>query len=195
MGKEIEAKFFIEEKDSMRKNLKKLQLNLIKEEFLMKRKCFHSNEAGYKWMRVRDEGDKITMTFKEITSNGINGVEEIEIEVNDFFNACELIKKTNYFEVSYQETLREIWRNNEVEIVIDTWPFLQPYIEIEAESEEIVRKYSKLLNFDFEKDASFGGVAILYNKAFGIPQKEVNDAPIVTFEEKSFEKLLNSYKK
>lgn len=195
MVKEIEAKFFIEDKDTMRKNLKELQLNLLKEEFLMKRKCFHSNEVGHKWMRVRDEGDKITMTFKEVTSNGINGVEEVEIEVSNFTNACELLKKTNFFEVAYQESLREIWKNDEVEIVIDTWPFLQSYIEIEAETEEIVKKYSKLLNFDFEKDVSFGGVGILYSKTYGIPEKEVNNAPIVTFEEKSFEKLLNSYKK
>lgn len=196
MQKEIEAKFFIDDKNFLRSKLEKIGLKLISGEHLMKRKCFHSLDKNDKsWIRVRNEGNKITMTYKNIVGNTINDVQEIEIIVNNFENACELLSKTNYFEVSYQETLREIWRNNEVEIVIDTWPYLQNYIEIEAKSEELVKKYAKLLDFDFEQEAYFGGVDILYNKQFNIPKKIVNEElPIITFNNKDLEKKLNSYK-
>ena len=159
MEKEIEAKYFIKDKDEIRNKLKENNLSLVKSEFLMKRKTFDSDTIG-KWLRVRDEGDKITMTFKHIIDqNRIDGVNEIEIIVNDFEKACAIINQTNYIESSYQENYREIWRNDEVEIVIDTWPYLPNYIEIEAKSEEIVRKYSDLLGFNLN-EAKFGGVDI-----------------------------------
>jgi hypothetical protein len=35
-------------------------------------------------------------------------------------------------EKSYQETYREVWEmNNEIEIMIDEWPGMSPFIEIE----------------------------------------------------------------
>ena len=182
MTKEIEAKFFIDNKDDIRNRLADIGLELIEKEHLMKRKCFHcENHKNGTWIRVRDEGKKITMTYKSISGNSINDVEEVEIEVSNFESACEFITKTNYFEVSYQETLREIWRNKEVEIVIDTWPFLQSYIEIEAKSEEIVKKYTKLLNFDFEKEAYFGSASILYKKQYYIPEEITNTLSLIVF--------------
>lgn len=75
----------------------------------MKRKYFHTDNNGNGiWIMVMYEGDKITMTYKKATENSINGVEEIELVVDNFDNACEFISKTDFFEVSYQETLREV---------------------------------------------------------------------------------------
>ena len=136
MEKELEAKYFIKDKENIRFLLKSIGLKLVKSEFLMKRKTFNGKtEDG--WIRVRDEGDKITLTFKQIVANRIDGVNEIEIVVNDFEKASAIINQTSFKESSYQENYREIWRNDEVEIVIDTWPCLQSYIEIEAKSEDI----------------------------------------------------------
>ena len=42
---------------------------------------------------------------------------------------------------STQENYREIWKNDAIEICIDTWPGLLPYIEIEGKNQEIVKKY------------------------------------------------------
>ena len=96
--------------------------------------------------------------------------------------------------MSYQETLREVWENKEVEIVIDTWPCLQNYIEIEARNEEIVKKYAKLLNFDFDKEAFFGGVVVLYEKQYSIPQKITNNIPLIQFNDNELKELLNVIK-
>lgn len=196
MAKEIEAKFFIENKDDIRKKLSNIGLQLIDKEHLMKRKCFHCNDKKEEriYIRVRDEGKKITMTYKEIKGKGINDIEEIEIEVSNFENACELITKTNYSQVAYQENMREVWKNEEVEIVIDTWPFLQNYIEIEADNEEIIKKYAKLLNFDFEKEAYFGAVGVLYEKQYSIPEKIINALPLFLFDDEELKTKLESYK-
>ena len=189
--KELEAKYFIKDKENIRFLLKSIGLELIKAEFLMKRKTFNGKtEDG--WIRVRDEGDKITLTFKQITGNKINDVSEIEIIVNDFEKASAIINQTSFKESSYQENYREIWCNDEVEIVIDTWPYLQSYIEIEAKSEDIVRKYSKLLNFDFNKEAFFGSVDVLYKKQFGISKEDFIKIPKVVFNDDSLFEQLNN---
>lgn len=193
MEKEIEAKFFIKDKNQIRTRLTKLGLNLNKNEFLMKRKTFHSQtENG--WIRVRSEDNKVTMTFKEIIGNGINDVNEIEIIVSDFDKASAIINCTSFKETSYQENFREIWNNKQVEIVIDTWPSLQTYIEIEAKSEEIVKKYSKMLGFDFDHEAYFGSVDILYKQVYGIPTDKFIKIKKITFNNSDFERELDSYR-
>lgn len=193
MEKEIEAKYFINDKDLIRERLNQLNLELIKPEFLMKRKTFHSTtESG--WMRVRDEGNKITMTFKEISGKGINDVNEIEIIVDNFEKASAIVNQTSFKETSYQENYREIWKNNEVEIVIDTWPYLQSYIEIEAKNEEIVKKYSSMLNFNFDKEAYFGSVDVLYKKQYSVPEEDFIKIRKIVFSNNDFYETLKKYK-
>ena len=71
------------------------------------------------------------MTYKCIHNDSIDGVEEHEIIVDDFDVAAKILEKTGLKNTSTQENYREIWKNNEIEICIDTWPGLAPYIEIE----------------------------------------------------------------
>lgn len=182
--KELEAKYFIKDKDFVRGLLAKCGLECIKSEFLMKRKTFNSVVGESGWIRVRDEKDKITLTFKKVTEEGISGVNEIEIVVDNFEKASAIINQTSFKETSYQENYREVWRNSEVEIVIDTWPYLQEYIEIEAKNVEIIKKYSKLLNFDFDKEAFFGSVDILYKEQFGIEKKDFVNIPRIVFNDR-----------
>ena len=191
MEKEIEAKFFIASKDVIRKKLEELGLTLVKKETFMRRKTFHSKDSNG-WMRVRDEGDKVTMTYKEITGSTINDVNEIEINVSDFDKASELINQTSFKESSYQENYREVWRNGEVEIVIDTWPYLPTYIEIEAKSAELVKKYSLNLELNYF-ESYFGSVDVLYKKVYGIPTENFVKLKTVTFDNIELKMCLESY--
>ncbi|MDR3290284.1 MAG: CYTH domain-containing protein [Rickettsiales bacterium] len=196
MQKEIESKFFINKKETIRNKLNEIGLKMLSPELLFKRKAFckiGEEKSGEYW-RIRDEGNKITMTYKNIKTNTINGVDEINLSINDFKSGCEMLLSFGLKCKSYQETYREIWGNDEVEIVIDEWPYLQPYIEIEAENEEIVKKYSKSLGFDFEKEAYFGGVDVLYAQQYGYPQEDINVIPIFTFDNEELKKELNKYK-
>src|SRR4030042_1295776 len=65
MNIEYEATFYPINKNQMRLKLKKTGAKLIKKEFLMKRTVFNPPipiKEG--WLRVRNEGDKITMSLK-----------------------------------------------------------------------------------------------------------------------------------
>jgi adenylate cyclase class 2 len=189
MQKEIEAKFFINSKDDIRGKLKNIGLKLLFPEFLMKRKCYGIKDSD-KFFRVRQEYNRIVMTCKDIVGKNINDVYETEIIVNDFDKACEILLQTGLPLKSYQESYREVWSNEDVEVVIDTWPYLQPYIEIEAENEKVVRNYTDRLGFDFE-NALFGGVGVLYEKQYKISNKEVNNIPVFTFDNEELLKTLN----
>lgn len=193
MGKELEIKFFIENKYSFRNELVSNNFNLIKKEFLVKRKTFSSEKIG-KWLRVRDEGDKITLTFKEIGNNAKEGFEDITVIVDDFEKMCKLINKTNFVESSYQENFREQWQNEEISIAIDTWPCLPSYIELKSYDLDIIKKYTKIFNLDFDKESFFGSVNILYNHVYNIPQEDFIEIPLIIFNDDKFEQLLNNYK-
>lgn len=93
------------------------------------------------WLRLRDEGEKITLTFKQRlgvdahdgTTNDA-GMDEIEIEVNDFDHTADLLLRLGFVEKHYAENRRLRYEKDGVEFDIDTYPELAPYLEIEAPS-------------------------------------------------------------
>jgi len=112
----------------------------------------------------------------------INSIKEIETEVKDFDIMVDIFRNLGLREKSYQETYREVWKiNGEVEIMIDLWPWLNPYIEIEAESEKLVRKYSNALWFNYE-EGIFGTAAEVYKQELGLEPDYINNLPEITFE-------------
>jgi adenylate cyclase class 2 len=162
MQTEIEVKFPQIDIDAMRERLKEAGAVCEQPMRLMRRRTFDNNfmkQGKDAFARVRDEGHKITMTYKQFDSLSLHGAKEIEIEVSDFEKACELMFQIGAGEVmsSYQESRRETWRLGDVEIVIDEWPWLKPYIEVEGVSEEAVRKVADELGCDWS-DAVFGDV-------------------------------------
>ena len=152
MKTEYEVVFTKINREEVIKNIKSLDWICTKNNTLMKRIVFDSYEKNdWTYVRVRNEWDIITCTYKELKSwtPDINSVKELETEVWDFETMVNIFRKLWLNEKSYQEMYREIWQiNNEIEIMIDLWPWLNPYIEIEWENEEVVKKYSKLLGFE-----------------------------------------------
>ena len=76
--------------------------------------------------------------------------------------------------------MREVWKRNGVEVTIDTWPGLNPFVEVEAQTEDTVREVSEELGFDFEK-ALFGSIDLVYQKELGIFAATINTLPEITF--------------
>lgn len=183
MQKEIEATFLSINKELIREKLENNGFKLKYPEYLMRRKTFdfpNKTPGINKWGRVRQEFNKVTMTIKEIRGTGINDVFESEIIVNDFDKATEFFEVCGVFVKAFQENMREVWTNSTVEVTIDTWPGLKPFIEIEGQTEEIVRNISEKLNFDF-KEAVFGSIDLVYEKELGISAKEIISLPEITF--------------
>ncbi len=180
---EYEATFANINKDEYRKKLKDLGAKLIKPDFLQKRTNFNlpkGHEINGGWVRLRDEGDKITLTLKVIDGNKIENQKEICFAVEDFEKTKEFLSNIGCQEKSYQETKREVWNLDGVEIMIDEWPFLEPYIEIEGKSEESVKNVAYKLGFDYSR-AIFGSVITLYSKKYNKPVDFLSQYPKLIF--------------
>ncbi len=183
MKNEIEATFLSVDKESTRKILKEKGFDLIIPEYMMRRKTFdfpNVTPGTSKWGRVRQEFDKVTMTIKEIKGSGINDTYEVELIVNSFDIATEFFGTCNIIEKAFQENMREVWTRDDVEVTIDTWPGLNPFVEIEGNSEDLVKKICIELGFNFKK-AVFGSIDLVYEKEIGIPAKVIIALPEITF--------------
>ncbi len=183
MKKEVEATYLSIDKESVRKKLKALGFSLKTPEYMMRRKTFdfsHIAPGRNKWGRVRQESDKVTMTVKEVRGSGINDTYEVELVVNDFDTASAFFEACHIPAKAFQENMREVWKRDGVEVTIDTWPGLNPFVEVEAETEEVVRKISEELSFNFD-EAVFGSIDIVYEKELGIPAATIIKLPEITF--------------
>ncbi|MBL1433961.1 class IV adenylate cyclase [Candidatus Wolfebacteria bacterium] len=185
---EFEATFINIDKDEFRTTLKNAGASLIRSEYKQKRVNFDLQNFGrdfWEWARVRDEGDKITMAYKNVPLNSsIDQQKEIEFEISDMEAGIEFLSTLGARMTNYSETLRERWDLDGVEIDIDTWPHLDPFVEIEGKSEKEVREAAAKLNFDWN-DAMFCGAGRIYEMVYGThPDKLSKKEPIrLTFED------------
>ncbi len=136
------------------------------EKYLEKRIIFDIKDENVKWVRVRQEKDICTMTykFKELHNKEIGKTEEIEIFVSDFDNAKAILSKLGfYYRTMYQEKYIQKFYIGDIEFSICTWPKLKTFIEIEGKSIEEVEKGLKMLDLT-GKDVGDYDVAKLYQE-------------------------------
>lgn len=174
MNNEIEAKFVDVDHDEVRLKLVQLGAQLEKPLRMMRRVVIDTPEMKTKnaFVRIRDEGDKVVITYKQFDELSIDGTKEIEVVVSDFETSIALFAAAGLMYGSYQETKRETWRLGDIEIVLDIWPWLKPYIEIEGSSEQVVRDVAEKLDFNWN-DALFGDVMAAYRVQY--PHLNIND--------------------
>jgi adenylate cyclase class 2 len=181
---EYEATFENIDKNEMRERLKKAGAKLVRPEFLQKRTTMNlpkGNEIEGAWLRVRDEGDKVTMSLKISDGNAIQNQKELSVTIDDFDKTVELLKSIGCQEKSYQETKRELWLLDDVEVTIDEWPFLEPFVEVEGKNEEEVRKASEKIGFEWNK-ALFCAIGHLYYRKYSLPEHYFNNkVPKIVF--------------
>ena len=132
----------------------------------MRRRVFdvqaHSGNKG-KWFRLRQQGDKTTLTYKERSSLEIGSTKELETEVADFDVMTEILQQLERQTMVYQENKRKVYSRNDSEFCIDTWPQVPTYMEIEAASKEQVQETLKLLGLEGQ-DVGDMGMIELYEK-------------------------------
>jgi len=163
---EIEAKFLDINHDEIRAKLIDLGAKCVHPMRLMRRVVIdfpdrRMQNGGNSWIRVRDEGDKVTLTHKTTIENEFGGSEEIEVIVAEYEKTIEIFKAMGLIIQTEQESRRETWQLGRVEIVLDEWPWLNPFIEIEGPTQQVVKKISNRLGFDW-KEAVFGSVITIY---------------------------------
>lgn len=126
-----------------------------------------------KWIRLRTDGIKTTLSIKEYKDASIGGTEEIEIEVSDMEKTDLILEKLGYYKRSIQENKRTRYMLDDVEIDIDTWPHLNTYVEFESNNEENIKKVLDRLNIDIEETTTMNAQSIYLS--LGYTQEDLND--------------------
>jgi len=184
MQTEIEAKWLDIDKGELRAKLKNIGAELVQPERMMVRSVYDfadkSLEAKQGWVRVRDEADKVTLSYKQLNDCTLHGTKEVSVKVDDYQNTCSLLQSIGLQQKSFQETKRESWRFNEVEIEIDTWPWIPSFVEIEANNENDLREVAKKLELDYS-EALHGSVETAYIAIYDVTEDEINDWSEIKF--------------
>ena len=155
---EVEVKFLAINPKEIEKKLKKIGAKKVGQYFYRRRVFDYPDlrlDKQRAWIRLRDEGDRVTLTFKQrlgvISSDGQTSdksMDEIEIVVNDFDKTGEFFAKIGFIEKFYEENKRIRYTKDKVEFDIDFWPELEPYLEIEAPTWKEIDKAIALLGLN-----------------------------------------------
>ena len=160
---EYEAKFLAIDVEVVQEQLRAAGAEQAFPKTMFTRLIFENDAVqGEQWLRLRDEGGLTTLTLKQVTdASNINGTTEIEVVVSDLERTAELLKALGLRQVRYQQNYREEWKLGHVTYDFDTWPELPTFLEVEAGSEEEVRKAVADLGLDYG-EARFGSVDLIY---------------------------------
>ena len=190
---EFEAKFYPVDKEEYRKKLSSIGAKLVIPERKMIRVVGdrHANpvlpEHGN--IRVRDEGNLIRLSLKTSAEKEgkLTDQKEVDVEVSDFEKTVTILEACGIKFIRRQETLREEWNYKGAQITIDTWPGLEPYSEIEADSEEKIEEIAGDLGFDWNKKLIFAS-SHLFEKVYGMGYEDVLEKMSnLTFKDNPFE--------
>lgn len=129
------------------------------EKVLMKRWVFviTQKKGEESFIRVRTDGKKSFLAYKFRKGEGLRNTNEIETSIGDFDKTALIISKT-VKERHYQENRREIYSYKGLEIDINYWPKVPPFIEIEGNS---VRQIYKSINDLKIKGKLLGNVSMV----------------------------------
>lgn len=131
-----------------------------------------------KWVRLRTNGTKTTLAIKHVTGQGVSDTKEIEIEVSDFETAAKLMAEMGVKANSYQENYRTTYELNGAEIMVDEWPLIPPYFEVEASSPGLVHDTISKLGFAHEQATGLD-VSSIYEQIYKI---DVDNMPELKFD-------------
>ncbi len=154
MHTEYEVRVLEVQEKEIFKKLEELGAEFVGD-FLQKRYVYDFNpKVDGKWIRLRTNGKKTTLTIKNLVSSEVDGTQELEIEVDNFERCHLILKELGYQEKAYQENRRRQYLLNGVEVDIDFWPFIPTILEIEGASVDAVYHTLHILGYEKEDSTS-----------------------------------------
>lgn len=183
MSKEFETKILDINTEEIDKKLLELGAKKI-DTVLMRRWVYdwvdEDPELVNEWIRLREHGDKTTLTYKNKHSYGKIDTEEIEVEVDDFDKTASLLSKIPFKRSFYQENKRTQYNLDNMEFMIDVWPKLKPHLEVEGKIKEDMEKGLELLGL---KGKEVGDISVnkLYEE-IGIHLHSIKELKFEDFE-------------
>jgi len=105
----------------------------------------HPDKNNLSYIRIRDEGHKITMTVKTKSAN-TQFSNEHEIIIDNYEAAEKILYLLGCTKKYYYEKIREIWNVNDVEIIFDKNPGYPEIMEIETSTKKKLDTMIEKLN-------------------------------------------------
>ena len=173
MNTEVEVRILNIDKEDLINKLEKLGAKFIGDWLQIRYVYDFKPIDKNRWIRLRTNGIETTLTIKEIHDKTINGTRELEIKVDPIETTHLILEKLGYKRRSIQENKRIRYILNDVEIDIDTWPYLNTYVEFEGNSEEEIIKVMELLGYKYE-DATTDDAQDIY-MSLGYTQDDLNN--------------------
>jgi adenylate cyclase class IV len=159
-------------------NYEKLSPNFLETIKVVEELTWHGKslrEQNYH-LRARKQGENYEFTLKFAKSRHNNVKKEIELNSkltkDEWNNICNLINSAGLTIIAHQEKKRISYHiednYNPAHFDIDTWPSIPTYLEIEADSVEIINYWIDKLNLKNNKTSTLSGQRFfdLYNINF-----------------------------
>lgn len=187
MEVEFEARFLEIDRDSLIEKIKAVGGHQKSPLTVYRRSVFGLCDIKKGYVRVRDEGDTVTLTAKIYKDPKFPEEYELNIK-DDFINGQAFLRALNLTEKAYHETMREKWtiphrsgKGELCEITFDYVPGLPVYSEVECKSKANLTKSIKMLSLNRDK-MRFGGYGNVYAEYYGMSLTEINnDISSLTF--------------
>lgn len=180
MQQEIEVRFLRVDYDELRKKLRKAGARQKHPMRSMKRviidypdQRLQKRKGSWAFVRLRDEGGRVLLTYKLIQDDAKYSTHEIEVEVSSYDKTLELFEAIGLKVISEQHTRREVWECNGCEVSLDDWPWLPPMAEIEGPDEPALQAAAEQLGLAWS-DAIYGNVVTAYRMVY--PGMNENDS-------------------
>lgn len=158
----------------------------ITDERLQKRYVYDFSPVNRnKWIRLRTNGEKTTLTIKEIQDNSKMNAKEMEIVVSDFETTNQMLEELGYVHRNYQENLRQVFLLDGVEISIDSWPLIPPYAELEGKDLNSINLVLQKLGVNQDKITTLD-VTSIYKDIYNIDIQSIGE---LKFDEKETPEL------
>jgi len=180
-GIEYEYQIININKRDIIKKLKLLGAKKVHKKILYSSMYFWKDDSS-EFFRVRKEFNNITITKKIIKKNNklLEHPDEYEISIDkgsnfkDIVNFVKNIIPNDYNTIRGAEKYREKWILKDLchEIVFDTWPGLEEYMEIDCNTKKELKKMLKLLNLEKNKRYN-NGVFDYYEDFYGIKDRSM----------------------
>lgn len=185
MNTEVEVKFLDTDHDEMRERLQAAGATLERPKRSMRRVVLDFPDNRLKerdgWLRIRDEGYTVKMTYKQLDTWSPSGVRAAEVVVAGFDAAKNVLEAVGMEAKAYQESKAETWRLGDVRVVLSEWPFVRPFLELEGQSEAELKKAAKALHLHW-KDVVTGGIEPVYMAEYDIDEeyfRRINDLTFI----------------
>jgi adenylate cyclase class 2 len=158
---EIEAKYYVEDFEPIRKILRSLGATLTCARILERNWRFDTPDRRLtkhgEVLRIRED-DRVRLTYKKPLRGTLERL-EIEIEVDDRVKAQKFLEAIGYEVFFIYEKLRETFDFGESQVVLDEVPYGR-FIEIEGPSDEAIHHLSDKLHLQWDRRLSSTYLAI-----------------------------------